>query len=309
MKSYPTIEYYGENWGIPVIAFDKLDGSNLRFEYSHKRGVYKAGTRNMMIDRTHETFGFAVDIFREKYEEGIRKVLREKPYRDILSFVFFNYRLVQSMKSYPTIEYYGENWGIPVIAFDKLDGSNLRFEYSHKRGVYKAGTRNMMIDRTHETFGFAVDIFREKYEEGIRKVLREKPYRDILSFVFFAELLGTRSEFGQHDFANDQFDVVLFDVSLYKKGMLFPKEFVRDFSHLGIPRVVYEGNLTRDFVQRVKANEFDLSEGVICKGKTETRKGVDMPYYCKVKTDEWLNRLKNKRPDLYIEEEKQIHSQ
>lgn len=30
MKQYDHIEYYGNHWGIPVIAFDKLDGSNLR---------------------------------------------------------------------------------------------------------------------------------------------------------------------------------------------------------------------------------------------------------------------------------------
>jgi hypothetical protein len=31
MKHYDSIEYYGDNWGLPIIAFDKLDGSNLRF--------------------------------------------------------------------------------------------------------------------------------------------------------------------------------------------------------------------------------------------------------------------------------------
>lgn len=30
MKQYDSIEYYGDNWGIPIIAFDKLDGSNIR---------------------------------------------------------------------------------------------------------------------------------------------------------------------------------------------------------------------------------------------------------------------------------------
>lgn len=33
MKQYDSIEYYGDNWGIPIIAFDKLDGSNLRLLY------------------------------------------------------------------------------------------------------------------------------------------------------------------------------------------------------------------------------------------------------------------------------------
>ena len=67
MKQYETIPYYGDNLGTEIIAFDKLDGSNLRFEYSKKRGFYKAGTRKMMIDSSHETFGFAVNLFLEKY--------------------------------------------------------------------------------------------------------------------------------------------------------------------------------------------------------------------------------------------------
>ena len=211
------------------------------------------------------------------------------------------------MKAYDSIEYYGENWGLPIIAFDKLDGSNLRFEYSKKRGFYKFGTRNMMIDERHETFGFAVTLFKEKYEESLNKIFKGKDYRDTLSFVCFAELVGTKSAFGQHDFGNDTFDVVLFDISQYKKGFVPPKQFVRDFGEVGIPRVVYEGNLNKELVQRVKANEFGLSEGVICKGVVQTKRGSDNIYQCKIKTDDWFARLRNKSPELYNQELKQAN--
>jgi hypothetical protein len=195
------------------------------------------------------------------------------------------------MKEYPTIEYYGDNWGIPVIAFDKLDGSNLRFEYSHKRGFYKFGTRNVMIDRGSD-FGFAIDLFKEKYNEGLEKVFKSKDYRSALSFVCFAELHGKFSEFGKHDFQNDKFDITLFDIAVYKKGFIHPREFVKNFSHLGIPRIVYEGNLNMQLVNDVKADKFDLTEGVICKGVTRSKKGNDGLYYCKIKTDEWFRRLR-----------------
>ena len=66
MKSYSSIEYFGEHWGIPIIAFDKMDGSNLRFEWSKKRGFYKFGSRNVMIDENHEQFGKGVTIFIER---------------------------------------------------------------------------------------------------------------------------------------------------------------------------------------------------------------------------------------------------
>ncbi len=209
------------------------------------------------------------------------------------------------MKSYDTIEYFGDNWGLPIFAFDKLDGSNMRFEYSPKRGFYKFGTRNMMIDEKSEQFGFAISLFKEKYEESLNKVFRSKDYRNAMSFVCFAELVGANSSFGQHDFGNDKFDIVLFDVSVYKKGLVPPKQFIKDFGHLGIPTVVYEGNLNKELVRAVKANEFGLTEGVICKGITQTKKGIDNLYYCKIKTDDWFDRLRNKNIDLYNQELKQ----
>lgn len=207
------------------------------------------------------------------------------------------------MKKYPTIEYYGEHWSIPIFAFYKLDGSSMRFEWNKKRGFYKFGSRNVMIDENSEQFGIGVKIFKEKYEEPLSKIFTTKKYRDIQSFVCFAEFIGTKSAFGQHEFGNDVFDVVLFDIDRYKKGFVPPKEFIDDFGDVGIPRVVYTGNLNKEFVNRVKINEFGLSEGVICKGKVQTRKGVDQLYYCKIKTDDWFERLRSLGDEKLLNDE------
>jgi hypothetical protein len=213
------------------------------------------------------------------------------------------------MKQYDSIEYYGDNWGIPIIAFDKLDGSNLRFEWSPKRGFYKFGTRKMMIDGNHDTFGYAVDLFLNKYNEGLSSIFRSKDYRNIQSFVCYAELVGPASVFGQHYDPIDKMDIVLFDISMYKKSWCPPRQFCKDFSHLGIPKVVYEGNLNTDLVKRVKENEFDLSEGVICKGYVKSRKkDRENLYYCKIKTNDWLDRLRTFDPKLYDEEMKQART-
>ena len=209
------------------------------------------------------------------------------------------------MKAYDTIDYYGDNWGLPIIAFDKLDGSNIRMEYSHKRGFYKFGTRNMMIDEKSEPFGFAINLFLEKYNEGLCRLFKTKEYRNILSFVCFAELVGTKSAFGQHEFGNDIFDTTLIDVSQYKKGMVKPRQFADDFGTLEIPRIVYEGNLNKEFVQRVKINEFGLSEGVVAKGIIQTKKGNDNIYSCKIKTNDWFERLRAKNPSQFADELKQ----
>lgn len=209
------------------------------------------------------------------------------------------------MKSYNTIPYYGDYWDLPVIGFDKPDGSNIRSEWNRKKGFYKFGTRNVMIDEHNEQFGFAVKLFKEKYTDTLSSIFTSKEYRHIQSFVCFSEFVGTKSCFGQHDFENDKFDIILFDVSQYKKGFVPPRQFFNDFGDVGIPRIVYEGNLNMDLVNRVKSNEFGLSEGIVAKGLIRNKKGNENLYYCKIKTNDWFNRLRIKNFGEYEKELKQ----
>jgi len=209
------------------------------------------------------------------------------------------------MKQYDTIDYYGDHWGLPVLAFDKLDGSNIRVEFSHKRGFYKFGTRKQMIDQNSDPFGIAVNLFMEKYNESLSEIFHRREYRNIMSFVCYAEFVGNKSAFGMHDFKNDVFDIVLFDIDQYKKGMIPPRQFYEDFQPVGIPHVIYEGNLNREFVEQVKNNEFNLTEGVVAKGLIKTKKGVPQIYACKIKTNDWFERLKNKSPEMFETEIKQ----
>jgi len=207
------------------------------------------------------------------------------------------------VKQYDSINYYGDNWGIPIIAFDKLDGSNIRAEWSPKRGFYKFGTRKMMIDEKHEQFGFVIKLFLDKYQKPLGEIFKSKEYRHSLSFVCFAELVGSRSEFGQHDLT-DTFDVILFDISQYKRGFIPPREFIKNFGHVGIPRVIYDGNLNMEFVNDVKMNKFGLTEGVICKS-TQLYKKTGQPLYCKIKTNDWFDRLRQRNIEMYNKEIKE----
>ncbi len=209
------------------------------------------------------------------------------------------------MKSYDSIDYYGKYFDLPIYAFDKLDGSNIRIEFSHKRGFYKFGTRNTMIDEKSEPFGFAIELFLNKYEKSLTEIFKSKTYRNSLSFVCFLELCGNKSEYGQHDFLNDKFDITLFDISVYKKGFIPPKQFISDFTDCGIPNIIYTGNLNKQFIQSVKDNKYGLKEGVICKGVIPNRKENSL-YYCKVKTNQWLDELRIKHFHLYNEELNQI---
>lgn len=196
------------------------------------------------------------------------------------------------MKSYHSLQYWNESFiGNRIWAFDKLDGSNMRFEWNRKRGWYKFGTRRTMIDESNEQFGEVIPMFLDKYGEGLEKVFTDnKKYRNINSFVVFGEYYGENSFAGQHD-PNDKKDIVIFDISKYKKGWVHPKDFIKDFEHLHIPDLIYDGIFDEEFVESIKVNS-SLSEGVICKGSKKT-KGNDMVYMFKVKTKNWLTRLKD----------------
>lgn len=190
------------------------------------------------------------------------------------------------MKSYPKIEFYNKGiLGLNCYAFDKLDGSNMRFEWNRKRGWYKFGTRNNMIDRSSLEFGKGIDIFINKYNEDLSKIFQDK-YSKVESFVVFAEYLGENSFAGQHE-NSDIKDVVVFDINQYKRGFIPPKEFIDNFGHIHTPSIIYTGKYDLDLIKSVKDNKYNLSEGVIVKG---FEKEIWMT---KIKTNEWLDKVRS----------------
>ena len=197
------------------------------------------------------------------------------------------------MKSYDKIPYWNQGlFDQDCIAFDKIDGSNMRFEWGRKRGWYKFGTRSIMIDRSSEHLGKGIDIFLDKYGDNLDRVFREK-YKRVESFVVFAEFVGENSFAGQHE-ESDKKDVILFDVSQYKRGIISPYEFVENFGHLHIPKIIYNGKYTYEFIDSIKNNDFNLKEGVICKGMTKTKKDGNIIWMSKVKSLQWLEEVRKK---------------
>jgi hypothetical protein len=194
------------------------------------------------------------------------------------------------MKTYPKIDYWNKvPFGLNCIAFDKLDGSNVRFEWSHKTGWYKFGTRNQMINKSTPIWGKSIDIFLNKYADGLESVFRSK-YKGVVNFVVFGEFWGESSFAGLHD-KDDEMNVTLFDVNQYKRGFIPPNEFIDNFGHLGIPDIVYQGEYNKDLIQLVKTNSLNkkLSEGVIVKGLKQKE-----VWMTKIKTEQWLTKVKLK---------------
>ena len=191
------------------------------------------------------------------------------------------------MKSYPSIDR-DPRQDVHIYAFDKLDGSNIRAEWNPKKGFYKFGSRNQLIDDTHKPLGRAIPLIKEKYEEDLTMVFKEQKWREV---VCFFEFFGPNSFAGYHDL-DDTHSVVLFDVDVYKNGLLEPRQFIKLFGHLDTPKVLYEGKANATFYEKVRTSNLNemTFEGVVCKGAND--KKTHMPIMFKIKSRAWLDRLK-----------------
>lgn len=206
------------------------------------------------------------------------------------------------MKEYPSIPAAGrllsqsaaDYLGRPCVAFDKLDGSNIRAEWSRKKGWHRFGSRHRLLDPATPFLGLAIPLILATYGDGLAQVFADEPaFAGVEEATAYFEFLGPHSFAGVHDPAvlgvptNEPFRVVLIDLNVHRRGFVAAEEFIDHFGHLGIPRVVYRGGLTREFLADVRADTFGTPEGVICKGGTgHTR------WLAKVKTTAYYQRLK-----------------
>lgn len=197
------------------------------------------------------------------------------------------------MKKYPSVIYCNYNvLNKPIIAFDKLDGTQIVSEWTRKRGFSKFSTRREMINHRHHQWGEAVEIFLDKYADSLHNLFKShKEYRELKNITVYCEYLGENSFSGRHNIDDDK-DVILFDIWQHKKGWVEPRVFVNEFAEFGIPRVVYEGLLTNDFFRDVKNNIFGLREGVVAKGTQETKIVDERVWMVKLKTDDWFKKLR-----------------
>jgi len=124
------------------------------------------------------------------------------------------------MKTYPSIGGPSSGHHKPCYAFVKYDGSNLRFEWSKKRGWYKFGTRKTLLDENHPIYGPAIPLFLQKYGDGLEAVFgKEKLFRGVENVIVYAEWFGSQSLAGMHKPWDHKRDIVLFDVNYpYPKG-------------------------------------------------------------------------------------------
>jgi hypothetical protein len=207
------------------------------------------------------------------------------------------------MIEYPSIINSSKALRKPMIAFEKLDGSNIRVKYTAKRGFELFGTRTQLLDESHQGLGGVIKIFNSTCKEPLEEALR-KFYPKDREVIAYGEYVGPHSFAGWHDDPPELMQFVLFDLLFVKQGyteFLKPQDFIKFVEKLnGIvptPRVVYDGNLTDNFIRRVRENEFNVNEGVVCKGRETTGAARGKVWMCKIKTQAYLDRLKNRYQD------------
>ena len=198
------------------------------------------------------------------------------------------------MKQYPEIPG-GKKapLGKPCIAFYKYDGSNLRWEWSSKKGWYKFGTRTRLFNETDPIFAPAIPLFMETMADELVERFKDIE-KGISSAIVFTEYFGIQSFAGGH-VEDDPKYLKLFDVNLYKRGIMAPRQFVKNFGFLPYAaKVVYDGTLNKSFIDDVRNGRYQVDEGVVAKGDS---------FMVKIKTLAYLDKLKqfNKDIAVYVE--------
>lgn len=210
------------------------------------------------------------------------------------------------MKTYPSIIGPNKAPHNPCYVFVKYDGQNIRCEWSRKRGWYKFGTRNRLLDEKDIVWGRSVELFKNKYGDDLERVFKtEKSFRSVDNVIVFSEFFGSKTLAGMHQPDETEWNVVLFDVNVHKKGILGPKEFLDIFGHLDVAELVFEGNMGPELIKNVReeliplASQYEVRnevpEGVICKGGT----GHNL-WMCKIKTNRYLQEIKSRYESDWI---------
>ncbi|MFA6049781.1 MAG: RNA ligase family protein [Candidatus Paceibacterota bacterium] len=186
------------------------------------------------------------------------------------------------MKQYPSIPK-STLFGIDVIVFDKLDGSNIRSEWNKKKGFYKFGSRKQLIDEKH-FLGKSIEII-GSYQEAFSAWAATKKIEQATCYF---EFYGPNSFAGDHDKGDDHVCSLL-DVDIYKQGFLAPGDLVKAFQGiLPMPTVLYTGSLTKEIVEQIENGTFPgmSLEGVVCKAPAFKKWAA--PVMFKIKSRKWL---------------------
>ncbi len=193
------------------------------------------------------------------------------------------------MKAYPSITT-KIDFSKSYHLFDKLDGSNIRAEWSPKQGFYKFGSRTQLLTPDQVPLFPAIDSFKAKYGDELSSRFSKAKYERA---VCFFEWVGPNSMFGSHPDPASEMKPVLIDIAVYKKGLMPPEKFIDFTAGLETPALLHVGKVSEEMFQSVRTRALPgmTFEGVIGKMK-EIDKGSCEPIMFKIKSNDWLDKLK-----------------
>lgn len=181
----------------------------------------------------------------------------------------------------------------PCVIFEKLDGTNLHWDWQRDFGWHAFGTRrdsfNLLpegiarFEAAHPNLRGAALLFLNTLARPLAAALPE-----VENAVAFTEFLGPRSFAGSHH-PEDPKRIVLFDVSL-EGEMQNPERFLALFGQLEVPRVLYRGKFRGQLLEDIYQGKFGVAEGVVVKG---------VGWMAKVKTRAYEEQLRRQFGDRW----------
>lgn len=179
------------------------------------------------------------------------------------------------------------------IAQYKYDGSNIRAKYTQKDGFCLFGTRTQLIDESTPFWNEVVTVFNSTLKDPLTELFKSKDFRDFREIIVFGEFFGENSFAGRHE--AEPHEIVVFDVLLDHKQrkLIPPREFYKTVGKVvKTPEIIYEGNLSDQFIQDIRDSKYPVNEGVICKGIEKSGAFFGGIWTCKIKTQAYLDKLK-----------------
>lgn len=193
------------------------------------------------------------------------------------------------MKQYPTIPKKPESGPTKFWVFDKLDGSNIRAEWSKKRGFHKFGTRKRLLGTDQGLLAKAQELALAQ-EADFRTIFMGARIERV---VCFFEFWGSKSFAGNH-VADDEHKLTLIDIDVYKRGLISPDEFLKmfDTSPIESAALLYCGPIDEELKKQVREGTLAgmTYEGVVCKARPAKR--FNKPNMFKIKNQAWIDRVK-----------------
>ena len=190
------------------------------------------------------------------------------------------------MKTYPSIgrAVRGRKKIHRLHLFDKIDGSNVRFEWSRTHGWSRFGARRRVIDAEHPVFGSAHQLFAQSLAEPIARIATDQGWD---ALVAYGEFWGPGSLGGRHE-PDSPKRVTLFDIAPYRRGFVGPERFLQLFGDLDIPAYLGEHDWDDTLANSIRAGQLP---GVTCEGVVGKAGEGHRVVMAKAKTQTWIDQI------------------